>query len=120
MFIFDALMKNRVKNAITIAFGLLVAVGILLSNLSVVEKTCVADKKVKSEQSENEASYIYATPATVAPSSTIALESNLLATVLFEISNCEEQEENFISEPLIICERYLATLFRVIISPNAP
>lgn len=113
-------MKPRAKNAFTIIIGLLVAVGILCSSL-IIPDTASPSEKVKTEQGEHEKeTYVHATPATVAPSSVIAIESKLLATVLFEISVSTEQSERILDEPIAVCEQYLATLFRVIISPNAP
>lgn len=112
--------KNRLR-VFTIIVGSILALAIAFSQFLTPE--CIASaEKAKTEQdggkADTEESTIslptYSLPAPV------QVQANLDVYCLFEILLEEDIDENDVAEDLFFSDRFFATMFRVIISPNAP
>jgi hypothetical protein len=117
-------MRKEGFRTITAVFGLLLAVGILFSSFSTSGTN--AEEKAKQAQSEktdddkSEQNICIVSAVTIAPSSVVTIQSNFIAHFLFEILQPGESEHTESADQLPHSEKLLLTLFRVIISPNAP
>jgi hypothetical protein len=116
-------MRKRRFRIITAVFGLLLAVGILFSNFSSGNQTAEKEKQEQSSEEsdrESDQSKCVISAVTIAPSSVVTIQSNFIAHFLFEILQPGESQHTESAEQLPHSEKLLLTLFRVIISPNAP
>jgi hypothetical protein len=114
-------MKRQKIRAITMILGLLLAVVVICSHvfqITPVKQSGKVAAEQKTEQSEENFSYVSA--PTITPPSSANVQQNLVAHCLFEIVQPEEEKESFITEFSLHPQKFLLTLFRVIISPNAP
>ncbi len=106
----------------TLLFGVLLAVAVVCTQLFQVQGMSTSKKEVKTElgntATEDESAYIslpsFSIPAPVHVQ--VALDSYCLFEILFSENN---SERNSIEQPVIFTKLF-HTLFRVIISPNAP
>ena len=112
-------MKKKDIHFMTIIAGLMVMVSIVCSNVLMLTGE-TKQTKIQTEQttSETDGEFI-STPATIVPT-TFTIAFNAEIHYLFEVCSGffkpEASEPEAETQPL----RYLLTLFRVIISPNAP
>jgi hypothetical protein len=112
-------MKKKDIHFMTIIAGLLVMISIVCSNVLLLsEESRQAEIKTEKTAGETELEFIVSPPTTVPTTFTIAFNTEI--HYLFEVCSGffkpEASEPETQTQPL----RYLLTLFRVIISPNAP
>jgi hypothetical protein len=114
-------MKGKKIHVITMMIGLLLAVAVICSHIFQTVSTKISSK-AKSEQktSQTEDDFYYAAGPTITPPASAHVHTNLVAHCLFEIIRPEGEKESFSSDSGIHPQKFLITLFRVIISPNAP
>ena len=115
-------MTSTKKHNLTIAFGVFTALVVVFSQLFFFEVSAVHKKEVKTEKQEekqgSDASYI-TLPSSSLPSTASAApfyDSFCLLEILFESEKEAEPAANSTLSP----EKLFFTLFRFIISPNAP
>jgi hypothetical protein len=114
-------MKRKSIHAITVILGLLLALAVICSHVfqpSTVKSVVKAKSEQKTNQSDEDFSFVSA-PTTTPPSSA-HVHTSLVAHCLFEITQPAEEKESNIEESSIHPQKFLLTLFRVIIAPNAP
>lgn len=114
-------MKKERLHITTLVIGGLLAFAIIFSQYLAPELT--TPEKVKTEQTQEEgddqgASFI-ALPSFSLPAP-VHVEHNLNPYCLFEIFLPENVDEEHEDRDLSIPDRFFETMFRVIISPNAP
>lgn len=101
--------------------GLLIACAVVCSNVFQFENhgqvkiETKADKKKEEQKQRAEIS-----APTLSLPSTFIVHLNLETYCLFEISAEDRSDRSFVCDFSFHPQRYLLTLFRVIISPNAP
>ena len=102
--------------------GLLLAAVLICSHVLKCEIAPPKSEKAKTEQDESKTdnSYSFVSAPTITPPSSAHIHQNLLAHCLFEIALPQSEEYAVVSDLRIRSEKLLLTLFRVIISPNAP
>jgi hypothetical protein len=118
-------MKKEKAQYLTIFFGCLLAVAIVCSQLMSYQVSAFQSKKIsKTEQTESKTdgkeTACIGLPSFSLPSPVhlqINFDSHFLFDIVLEDSN---QEERSSSESSPISQKFLTTLFRVIIAPNAP
>lgn len=113
-------MKKSHSKVLTVIAGVLLAICILLSNVfqsSAANNT--TDLKAKTEQSGDIPSFSVHT-LTIAPPSSISIETDHFIQCLFEIDFNQEVIQAYPVDISFSPQRFLTTLFQVIISPNAP
>lgn len=118
-------MKNNKTRAFTIVAGVLTAVAIILSQLFYYQGAQFCKKEQTSENHEKKAPADEPEEAFVAGPSTSVLTSTHVdlthkTFVLFEILFPEKEEDVYQSDLPLTLGKYFHTLFRIIISPNAP
>jgi hypothetical protein len=115
-------MRKQKLHVLTMIIGLLLAGAIVCTHVFQVE-TLDSKKLVKSEQnadsSHHDQTFLASAP-TIIPSASINLHTDLIAYCLFEIPQPEADSDNESAEAGFKPQKFLLTLFRVIISPNAP
>jgi hypothetical protein len=115
----SSLLKHRVFALIA---GLITAGVIIFSQLFYFQAATYCQKKVESTQHEEKAadhkSYISIPSSTIASVQGIELNQDL--SFVLEILVDKEEDSNTHSIHVPIHSRYLQTLFRFIIAPNAP
>jgi hypothetical protein len=115
-------MKKEGLHIVSIFVGSILALAIAFSQYLTTE--CVSSlEKTKTEQASKNAgsekgSFI-SLPSFSIPAP-VNVESNLDAYCLFEILFEVDIDENYIEEDVSYADRFFETMFRVIISPNAP
>lgn len=115
-------MRKERLHLATLVFGSIIALAIAFSQfLSLVYSP--GAEKAKTEQTENTSgkdtgAYI-SLPSFSLPAP-IHLQVNLDFHCLFEILFEEDKDENQEHDGLLHTDRFFETMFRVIISPNAP
>lgn len=115
-------MKREEIRFTTTAIGILVALAVIVSQLSFFPQKSFQKKETKTEQSQSDESdeqVYFSAPTSTAPSSA-HVELNPNVFFLFEIILEQTELESYdfeISLPLSQCFR---TLFGLAISPNAP
>ena len=112
-------MRKKDIRVATIIAGFLVMVSIVCSNVLMISSR-TKDVSAKTEKTTDDSTVQFvSTPAGTVPT-TFSVELNNEVYCLFEVcsgfSKPEASEPEAKTQPL----RYLLTLFRVIISPNAP
>ncbi|MEX2234723.1 MAG: hypothetical protein WD824_21350 [Cyclobacteriaceae bacterium] len=115
-------MRKKRLHAATVILGSILALAIAFSQFLTPESVSTA-KKVKTEQTENQAenetgTYI-SLPSFSLPAP-VHVEVNLNPYFLFDIFFERDVDENHVEEDLFFADRFFETMFRVIISPNAP
>jgi hypothetical protein len=113
--------KNRL-HSFTLIVGSILALAIAFSQFLTPERVASAEK-VKTEQNgnkaDNETEAFVALPSFSLPAP-VHVQVNLNPYCLFEIFFEEDIDENNVEENLLHPDRFFETMFRVIISPNAP
>lgn len=113
--------KNRLHTC-TLIIGSILALAIAFSQFLAPEFSA-SSQKVKTEQTENdsrdETESFISLPSFSLPAP-VHLQVNLNPYCLFERFFEENVDENHIEEDLLNPDRFFETMFRVIISPNAP
>lgn len=115
-------MKKERLHLATLVFGSILALAIAFSQF--LEPVYSASpEKAKTEQAENtsgkEAGAYISLPSFSLPAP-VHLQVNLDFHCLFEILFEKDKDENHEEEDLLHTDRFFETMFRVIISPNAP
>ncbi|MBL7859149.1 MAG: hypothetical protein JNM57_15760 [Cyclobacteriaceae bacterium] len=115
-------MTKTKKHNLTIAFGIFTALVVVFSQLFLFESSGFQKKEVKTEKQEEknggDVAYI-SQPSSSLPTSTTVLstyDSFCVLEILFE----SETESDHASNKSLFPEKLFFTLFRFIISPNAP
>ncbi len=114
-------MKKKLQ-WLSIFIGLILAAAIVFVQFFQFQNNGLSKKDVKTEQQDSKSSdeELQVSLPTFSLPSQIHVSVNLDAVCLFEIV-FEEKEENKTSlVSTLIPQKFLITLFRVIISPNAP
>ena len=124
-------MKSTKKNSVrvwTMIMGIITAMLIVCSQLFSLQTDNYSKKQVKAstatakehKQEKSSDDHYISLPSVSQPSSSIHVEANQKLSCLFEILfEKDEQENHPINVPLSVGKLF-HTLFRVIISPNAP
>lgn len=115
-------MKKQKLQSLTIVLGAILSLAIVCSQLFHIDHSALSKKEIKTEQQETERTAdetISVMPSFSLPSSA-QIQVSIQSYCLFEISFEKPQEENHSSETPLQPEKFLKTLFNVIISPNAP
>lgn len=115
-------MKNKHIQSLTLIFGTLLTVAIVCSQLSYFQGSTFQKKEVKTEEQQKEQTgdeAFIAMPSFSLPSY-VTFQLTLESYCLFEIVFEDQHQENRSSEIPLHPEKFLQTLFSVIISPNAP
>lgn len=115
-------MKKEGVHIVSILVGSILALAIAFSQYLTPESVSSKDE-VKTEQASKDAgsdsgSFI-SLPSFSIPAP-VNVESNLDAYCLFEILFEVNIDENYVQEDVSYADRFFETMFRVIISPNAP
>ena len=115
-------MKKEGVHIVSILVGSFLALAIAFSQYLTPESVSSKDE-VKTEQASKDAgsdsgSFI-SLPSFSIPAP-VNVESNLDAYCLFEILFEVNIDENYVQEDVSYADRFFETMFRVIISPNAP
>lgn len=117
-------MRKSKIHAFTIIIGLLLAAAIVCSHVFQMERAQVAKQKVNSEQKTKEDSEknraFFSAPTITTPPSSAHVQLNIVTYCLFQFCQPKEKVEVPLSEFHFKPQKFLLTLFRVIISPNAP
>ncbi|MGC1244533.1 MAG: hypothetical protein WA874_23295 [Chryseosolibacter sp.] len=115
-------MKKERLHLATLIFGSILALAIAFSQF-VPPASPGHIEKAKTEQAENtagkDAASFISLPSFSLPAP-IHLQVNLDPHCLFEIFFEEDKDENQVEDDLLHTDRFFETMFRVIISPNAP
>lgn len=112
--------KEKIQ-ALTMVAGLLLTVAIVCSNVLLLSQKFHQVAEVKSEKAQDEKEIVALTAApTTTPPSSFHVQMKVEAHCLFEVILDNERNEEFISEFAFHPGKLVLTLFRVIISPNAP
>lgn len=113
-------MSRKKLQFVTLLFGSLLAMAIVCAQFFVVShasaKTTAVDASASTE--EEGASY-FSVPSFAIPSS-VHVKLDINPHVLFEILTEEHERETPQVDDVLPLRKFLVTLFRVIISPNAP
>lgn len=112
-------MKKQFSRTILMIAGIITVVIILVSQ-SFYHPPKNGLSKAKSEQNEKQhtGAKIISAPADVVPSATVQLDENI--PTLLKPSTSDPERESIVSPHVKIFASYFKTLFRAIISPNAP
>jgi len=106
------------NRTLTLIAGVGVALAIMVSQLFFFEQTDRPADPVDTEQSEGAA--VISMPSVTLPSSSSAVETNQGFSFILEIL-FDDPEQQAQAVPLTrVFDKLLHTLFRVVISPNAP
>jgi hypothetical protein len=115
-------MKKKLQ-WMSILIGCLLAVAIVCVQVFQFHTASVAKKEVKTEQQETNQSpdqSQVSLPSFSLPSPPVHVSVNLDAYCLFEILFKEHKESENSEVSTVLPQKLMVTLFRVIISPNAP
>jgi hypothetical protein len=113
-------MKNKIQIS-TIVIGLLLAAAVVCSHVFHLIAEPSIEKGSKTEQTETSGEdFTFTTAPTTTPPASAHVHSNLLAYLIFEIIQPQTREVTRSTNPSTHAGKLLLTLFRVIISPNAP
>ena len=113
--------RNRIQS-LALVVGSLLAIAIVVSQLFHFQVNTCAKKEVKTEEQKKEqpADETFITLPSISLPTSVHVHLTLDSYCLFEISFEEQQQDNRSSEIPLHPEKFLQTLFSVIISPNAP
>lgn len=112
--------KNLIYRPLMVFTGIL-AVAVILLSQSVYKQTQTGQEKAKTEQTSDQDKHptFVSAPTEAVTSSPIAEVNEQVPSLLEEFVMNDREEQSFeLLSPLL--GRYIKTLFRVIISPNAP
>lgn len=116
-------MRNKAKKTAGIAFGIITAVILIVSQLFCHQSVELGKKEQKTEkhskESTNEESALFIV-ASNAPTPSIQTQIHQEVIFLFEILFLEDEKHSWTTEVPIALGKYFLTLFHIIISPNAP
>lgn len=117
-------MKRKRLRVLTILIGAVVALAIVFSQYLTPEHLASAEK-IKTEKSAKkdkagDHSDSYISLPTFSLPTPIDVQANLDSYCLFEILFQEHSDENPVEENIVHADHFFETMFRVIISPNAP
>ena len=113
-------MKKEKIHALTVIAGLLLAAALICSHILNVE-TGTIEGKAKTEQGEQSPeNYSFVSAPTITPPAAAQIHQNLVAQFLFEIALPQSEEHIITPDTQVKPGKLLLTLFRAIISPNAP
>lgn len=113
-------MKQEKFRALTIVAGVLLSVAVLCSNIFHISDSVKAAKTASTEKAKEEKEAAFFTAPTITPPAASNVQLDVPAICLFEIICEDDSPEVFDDEDVCRTQRYLTTLFRFIISPNAP
>jgi hypothetical protein len=115
-------MKKQTIHLLTVILGTILALAIVFSQVFLSQPT-TAKNTVKTEQQKKDSTpsedFHISAPSITLPSS-VHVHLNLDIYCLFEILLGEKPEEFYLEDLPLYTQRFFQTLFRVIISPNAP
>jgi hypothetical protein len=116
-------MKKKTISVTALLTGIFLALAIVLTNLFQIQVNSFSKKEVKTTQQEKKSSqektFITLSSFSI-PSTTVHVHINIDSCCLFEISFDEQPQQTLHSELQLKSYTFFRTLFRVIISPNAP
>lgn len=116
-------MKKKRLHTLTIIIGAVVALAIVFSQYPTPDRLASAEK-VKTEKSAKDKaddhSGSYISLPTFSLPSPVDVQANLSSYCLFEILFEEYTDEDQVEENIVHADHFFETMFRVIISPNAP
>lgn len=114
-------MRKEKVHKVSLIVGSILALTIAFSQY-LMPRCLSSVEKVKSEQTDKstgeEGSFI-SLPTFSLPVP-VSVQANLDAYCLFEIFFEEDIDEDYVEEEVSYADRFFETMFRVIISPNAP
>lgn len=115
-------MKKERSHTASIFLGGLLALAIVFSQYLTPE--CLpSTEKIKTEQteknSEDKKTAFISLPTFSIPAP-LSVQVNLIPHCLFEFFFEEDIDENYVADDESYTDRFFETMFRVIISPNAP
>jgi len=112
--------KNRL-HTFTLVVGSILALAIAFSQFYTPE-CAVQTEKVKTENTDNKAAdeTAYISLPSFSLPAPVHVQANLDPYCLFEIFFEKDLDENHVEEDMFYTRRFFETMFRVIISPNAP
>ena len=115
-------MKKERLHTASIIVGSILALAITFSQYLTPE--CFSDtEKVKTEQtdpSSGEEKAVFISLPSFSIPAPVNVQANLNPYCLFEIVLEEDIDENYVEDDESYADRFFQTMFRVIISPNAP
>jgi hypothetical protein len=116
--------KTKRLHTLTIFLGSILAVAIVFSQYLTPERFTNAEnikteKKTEPHQADDHSGSNVSLPSFSLPTP-VDVQANLSSYCLFEIIFEEDTDENQVEENLFFADRFFETMFRVIISPNAP
>lgn len=117
----DEMKKARLHTA-SVIMGSILALTIAFSQYLTPEPHSSSPEKARTEQAENtgdEKTSFISLPTFSLPAP-VTVQVNLDAYCLFEFFFEEDVDENYVEEDVSYSDRFFLTMFRVIISPNAP
>jgi hypothetical protein len=100
--------------------GLFLAVAIICTHVFQTQKFDSKHAKKTEQKSEQKSENAFVSAPTIIPSASVNIHTNLFAYCIFEIPEPQSTDESSADESSLRPEKLLLTLFRVIISPNAP
>jgi hypothetical protein len=115
-------MKRKLRiRSLTIAVGIMLAMVMTLTQLFQTQVSGFGKKEAKTEQRDHHGDETFISLSSFSlPSASVYLQVNLDPYCLFEILFEKEPQQPEASRVPLHPEKLLQTLFRVIISPNAP
>lgn len=115
-------MKKERSHTASILLGSLLALVIVFSQYLTPE-SLLATEKVKTEQAEknsDDKKTDFVSLPTFSIPAPLSFQVNLIPYCLFEFFFEEDVDENYVEDDESYTDRFFETMFRVIISPNAP
>ncbi|HET7179203.1 MAG TPA: hypothetical protein VFI14_05730 [Chryseosolibacter sp.] len=115
-------MKKKGLHVLTIIMGAIVALAIVFSQYLTPDRFAAVEK-VKTEKSSKDKADDHSgsiSLPTFSLPSPVDVQANLSSYCLFEILFEQDSDEDQVQENILHAEHFFETLFRVIISPNAP
>jgi hypothetical protein len=118
----ESKMRKEKLHKAGMIIGSVLALAIVFSQyltaLSVSETQKAKTEQAGTTSGDEKASYI-SLPSFSIPAP-VSVQVNLDACCLFEIFFEEDIDENYVAEDISYVDKFFQTMFRVIISPNAP
>jgi len=113
--------KERLRTA-TIILGSILALAIVFSQYLAPEYNSSigkADTEQAADKGDDESRTFISLPTFSLPAP-VSIQANLSAQYLFEILLEEDADKEFVEKDVSFANRFFHTMFRTIISPNAP
>jgi len=112
-------MKKGTLKSLSVIAGILLAIAIACSNVFQFSQKTKNEKAKTEQQTSDEHQVVFSVTSVTPPIATcLQLVSDI--HYLFEIASSSEKPCSAPVEKVFLNQRLLLTLFRVIISPNAP